>query len=171
MFDLIIFIIIIYIIVKKSKFSSANIFNLLNIQEFQNIVLLKHTSSSSFYTAQKAGDNYLIQVMEVGNIVSKNTILELTDLAQKNHYHNMILIPSSSIISDIAKKEIASYNIQILNPNQQVSSDDSIRKSSFISKMPLDDNCPIDEPQDAIQDGKKANSIFGNLFGNKIERL
>ena len=171
MFDLIIIIFIIYIIVKRSKAFNVNSIALLKMHNFQNITLLKKTISSNFFTAQKADDNYLIQAMTPGNLVSKSTITELTDLAQKGHYHNMILIPSSSAISDMAKKEIENNHIQILKLDAKISSDESVKQSSFIPKMPLDDNCPIDEPQDAIQDGRKANSIFGNFFGNKIERL
>ena len=171
MIDLIVIIIIIYVIFKKSTNFNTKVPALLKLHKFQNIRLLRSMSYCTFYTAQKAGDNYLIQAMIVGNHVTQSTISDLVNLAQKNHYHNMIIIPNSSIISDIAKKEIKSNAIQILKSDEKVSSDESAMKASFIQKLPLDDNCPIDEPQEAIQDGKKANSIFGNFFGNKIERL
>lgn len=40
-----------------------------------------------------------------------------------------------------------------------------------INKFPIDDHCIIEESFDPIQNGAKANSLFGNFFGNKSEKL
>ncbi len=34
-----------------------------------------------------------------------------------------------------------------------------------------EDHCKIEPSTDPIQDGSKANSIFGAFFGNKVEKL
>ena len=161
----------VYFIIKISRVVNTSVPILLNSYGFQNVSLLRKNNYYSFYMAQKVGDNYLIQVMEQGRDVTKGAISQFVDYATKNHYHNMILIAYSSQISDIVRKEIKNNGIQILDPAKKINSDETETSSSFVTKMPLDDNCPIDEPQDAIQDGTKANSIFGNLFGNKIDRL
>ena len=173
MFDLIIIIVIIYSIYKKYN-STQKLTTILQAKGFSNIITVKQNNSSTWVTANFHGDNYLFEVVKNGSNVTNASINTLIDYAAKNHYHNIILVPGNSVISNTAKPAISNANIQIWDNAKLNSLSAKSREnvsSAIIQKMPLHDKCKIDTPQDPIQDGTKANSIFSNFFGNKIERL
>jgi hypothetical protein len=99
------------------------------------------------------------------------------EFAIKGHYHNVIIIPGNSGISDLARQKIAENNIQIFsieklkNNIQNPTNDSSSQKNNIVSKPTSTSNYKATESNDPIKNGTKANSIFGNLFGNKVEKL
>ena len=174
MIELIIICFIIYTIYKKANIITPdNLKNILIKKGFRNITTVRQILSSTWITADFHGDNYLFAVIKAGHSVSKETIEEIYRYASQKHYHNIILVPGNAPILTTARTSISSYNIQIWNNSMltNISSNSNEIISSVVQKAPIEDNCVIEESIDPIQDGSKANSIFGNLFGNKIEKL
>ena len=175
MVSLIIFCIIIYAIYKKVNIvTPENLKNILIKKQFRNIVTVRQVLSGTWITADFHGDNYLFVVIKVGQSISKSIIDEIYNYASQKHYHNIILVPGNAPILNTARTAISNYNIQIWNNSMLtniLSNSNEAIVSSVVQKAPIEDNCVIQESIDPIQDGSKANSIFGNLFGNKIEKL
>lgn len=174
MFDFIVIVFIIYVIYKKyNNNSQLKLITILQNKGFQNISTIKSLPSSTWITATLHGDNYLFELMKNGNSVTNSSITILVEYATKEHYHNIILVPGNTIISNSAKAEIKKYNIQVWDSSQLInfSNTTSENIASFVKPKITDDTCKILEPDDPIQDGAKANSIWDNLFKHKIERL
>ena len=175
MFEIIIICIIIYAIYKKSNvITPGRLIIILKDKGFRNITTIKQILSCSWITADFHGENYIFAVIKDGHSVYKDMLEDLYNYASQKHYHNIILVPGNATILTNAKTTISKYNIQIWNTstlNNISSTPTQNVASSVIQKAPINDNCVIDEPVDPIQDGNKANSILGNLFGNKIEKL
>ena len=175
MIELIIICFIIYTIYKKVNIITPNNFkNILTKKGFRNIITVRQILSGTWITADFHGDNYLFVVIKNGHSVSNETIEEIYRYASQKHYHNIILVPGNAPILTTARTAISSYNIQIWNNSMLtniLSNSNEAIVSSVVQKAPIEDNCVIQESIDPIQDGSKANSIFGNLFGNKIEKL
>lgn len=174
MFDLIVILFIIYVIYKKyNNNSPLKLITILQNKGFHNISTVKQLPSSTWITATLHGDHYLFEIMKNGNPVTNSSITTFVEYATKAHYHNMILVPGNAIISNSAKAEIEKYAIKVWDSSQLTSLSNTSPESlaSFIKPKITDDTCEISEPENPIQDGKKANSIWGNLFKHKIERL
>lgn len=176
MFELIILIIIIYVIYKKSNLimTPEKFKIILKNKGFRNMTTIRQIVSGTWITADYHGDNYIFYLAKTGYSISKEAVVAIYNYASQKHYHNIILVPITSTILTNARTAISNYGIQIwnndmLNNISKTSTDNA--PSAIIQKAPINDNCEIDEPVDPIQDGSKANSIFQNLFGNKIERL
>lgn len=171
MFYIIFIILIIWWFYKSTtNFIRYNTVSILQKKGFKNITQIKHPKFMYLFQADFHGDNYLI-FYGINPIIAES-VDSLYEFASIKHYHNIIIIIDNSSISNSAKTKIEKYNIKILNPNEIANNfSPETNTSSIINKMPLDDNCKIDESYEPIQDGKKANSIFGNLFNNKIEKL
>lgn len=171
MFYLIFIILIIWWVCKSTtNFIRYIPVSILQKKGFNNITPIKHPKFMYLFQADFHGDNYLI--FYGINLITAETVDSLYVFASKQHYHNIIIIVDNSCISINAKPKIEKYNIKIWNPNEIANNfSPETNASSIINKMPLDDNCKIDESYEPIQDGSKVNSIFGNLFNNKIEKL
>lgn len=172
--DIIIIIFIIYVIYKKYNNSSMKITSILQNKGFSNISTIRQNASSYWMSANFHGDNYLFEVMRPGCNVSNFSIHSLGEFATKSHYHNIILIPGNSAISSKARPVLSQYNIQIWDNNKLNGFSTQSREkvaSSVIKTSEIHDTCKIDTPDDPIQDGTKANSVWRNFFGNKVEKL
>ena len=112
MFDFIIIIFVFWYIYKKYNTNSiSKTTQLLQKKGFGNPVTIRNTTNSSTLTSTFHGDNYLFEIMKNNTAVSTDTVQSLINLAQKNHYHNIILIPRDAIISNPAQELIKKYNI------------------------------------------------------------
>ena len=176
MFGLIFVIIIIYLIYKNSNIfmTPARFKTILSNKGFRNINIVKQIISGTWITADYHGDNYIFSIIKPSSTVSKKTIDELYNYAISKHYHNIILVPGNSTILTTANTAISNYHIQIWNTatlNRKFGKEENYTSSAIVEKAPINDHCKIDAPFDPIQDGSKVNSIFGNFFNNKIEKL
>ena len=175
--EIIVFIIIIYLIYKKTNnlVMTPEKFKLtIKNKGFGNIVNASQTVAGTWITADYNGDNYIFYIIKPGYSVSKAIIDAFYQYASTKHYHNMIIIPGTSTILTNTRTIISNYGIQIWNNatlNNKFGTAENYTSSAIVEKAPINDNCKIDAPIDPIQDGSKVNSIFGNLFNNKIERL
>ena len=175
MVEVIVMIFVIYFIYKSYMPSNNNFLSfktLLQKKGYGNIIEVSHDSTQSLITADYNGENYVFALIKPGNVVSVNNIIQLTEYATKNHYHNLILVPGNSFISDTAQNAIGKYNIEVWKNTNFSFSKNNIKESTINSKIDninsFNTSSDIDDP---IQDGTKANSIFGNLFGNKVDKL
>lgn len=174
MFDLIVILFIIYVIYKKYNHNSPlKLISILQNKGFHNISTVKNLPSSSWISATLHGEHYLFEMIKNANPVTNSSITTFVEYATKAHFHNMILVPGNAIISNSAKAEIEKYNIQVWDSSQltTLSNTNSENIAPFVKPKITVDTCEISEPEDPIQDGKKVNSIWGNLFKHKIERL
>lgn len=173
--DLIIIGIIIYSIYKKyNKTSFSNIRSILQKNGFHSIYTVEQNSDNFVITASLNGENYIIKTMLNNSSVTNSTIHSLVEKATKLHYHNIVLIPGNAVISGSAKPLINKYNIAVWDNsklNQFSTSSKSDNISTIVKTSPIHDTCKISDSEEPIQDGSKANSIWGNFFGNKIEKL
>ena len=177
MFGLIIFIVIFYIIYKRMILDVTNPMNLKSLLEkkgFRNISTALDTSSVSWITADFHGDNYIFLIVKNGHAVSKEMIKSIYEYTTPKHYHNIILVSGNAHVLSTARTAISKYNIKVWT-GATISSFSNATQESIINsvtqKAPIEDNCDIEPSFDPIQDGTRANSIFGNFFGNKIEKL
>lgn len=174
MLDFIIMIVIIYVIYKKYNNSPSRIITLLKNKGFQNISIIKQNATNNWVTANLHGDNYLFEITKPGYNVTNTSIHTLGEYATKAHFHNIILIAENSVISSNAKSAISQYKIEIWNNaklNEFSNQSQETAITSIIKTSEINDTCKIASSDDPIQDGKTANSIFSNLFHNKIEKL
>lgn len=178
MFELIILFIIFYSCYKKIKLESIlpkeAIAYQLHSKGFSNIVKVKETMTSTYYSATFHGDTYIFEVMKDNSTVTYQSINTLVHYATRNHFHNIVLLLGTAVIANTAQSAISRTNIQVWDNAKTNSISAKTKKtaaSAIIPKMPLDDTCEIAPSEDPIQDGTKVNSLFGNFFGNKIERL
>ncbi len=172
MLQIIFFIFIIYIIFKKyNQPSPTRLISILQRQGFHNFAILQQNQSHYYMKAELHGDNYLFKVIKENATLSHITIQALMEYATKNHYHNIVLIPGNALISDMAKKCIAEYNIDVWNQAKLNELFKTQGTSSVIKNSLTNDTCKIEESDDPIQNGTKATTILGNLFHQKIERL
>lgn len=172
MFELIVIIFIIYVVYKKSnKVSSIQLIKILKTKGFSNITIVRENLASSWITATFHGDTYLFEVTKNVSAISNNSIQTLSEYAANHHYHNVVIFLGNSPISNVLKNAILKHNIQIWDNAKLNSFSNKTNQYTIISKLPLDDHCKIDVSEDPIQEGTKANSLLGNLFSNKIEKL
>lgn len=174
MLDLIIIVFIIYAIYKKYNHSSSKMTTILQSKGFSNISTIKQNTSSYWMTANFHGENYLFEIMKPGYTVSNISVHTLGEYAIKTHYHNIILVPGNSPISSKAKSLISQYKIQIWDNtklNDFSNRSNETVTSPIVKTSKIYDTCKINTSDNPIQDGKAANSILGNFFGNKIEKL
>lgn len=168
--DLIIFLIIFFVIWPKiSKKFTANILELLNANDFQKVVKIKTTSSKTYYTAIKNGENYLIANLDVARNINIKDIEDIAKEKDQIHYHYAILI-TKNIYAESIKKYAEKKEIQIIyimelfkNRNKNVEVNVNTGAENKIEeKINYKENNPIQE--------KKGNSIISNLF-KKPDRL
>lgn len=173
MFDLIVIIFIIYMIYKKYNKTPSKITSILQNKGFSNISTIRQNTGSYWMTASFHGDNYLFEIMKTGYNVSNNSIHTLGEYAKKAHYHNIILVLGNSVISNNAKSIISQYKIEIWDNAKlnEFSNPNNNSITSIVKTSEIHDSCKITPSDDPIQDGKQANSILGNFFGNRIEKL
>lgn len=172
MLELIIFGFIIYTIFKKyNNLSQIKLISALRNQGFSNIAIIHQNQTNCLIKAILHGDNYLFNIIKDNSTISHVTINSLVEYASKNHYHNTVLVPGNSVISDMAKRTISKYSIEIWNSAKINEFAKSNQISSIIKTTPTQDTCQIEESNDPIQNGAKANTIFGNLFHSKIDKL
>jgi hypothetical protein len=176
--DLLFVIFIFWFIFKKS--AQKNIASLQNITKilvqngFHSISQLTQNQENQILTALLNGDNYLICIMRPTANVYNSTVQNLISLAQKNHYHNIILIAPHIAISNSAKPLIAENKIKVWDYEKlrKFATPNPKHQSEIIQTSEIHDTCQISSSTDPIQDGRHINSLFGNLFNkNKIERL
>ena len=174
MLDFIVIIFIFYIIYKKYNHNSeTKLTTTLQNKGFRNITTIRRNTSSTWITANLHGDNYLFEVMKNGSNVTNSSINTLMEYVTKAHFHNAILVPGNAAISNTAKSAIEQYHIEIWDNSKLISFSNSSTEdiASMIKPKITNDTCPIPKADDPIQDGKKANSILGNFFNNKVEKL
>lgn len=173
MFNMIFTIIIIYIIYKKlSDTSYVGLNSFLVKSGFNNINTIKENSSGSFVVANFHGENFLFFTAKCS--LSTNTANEIIDFANANHYHNIIVVLGNTTITPSISSLLSKNNITIwknLTLKNLVNITPDTVARSVLKTSNIDDNCEIYESYDPIQDGKKANTILGNIFNNKIEKL
>lgn len=172
MIELIIIIFVIYTLYKKYNTSSYfNLVSLLQKQGFRNLLIIQQNQTNYWLRADFHGDNYLFNVIKGNSAISDTILHPFIEYATKNHFHNLILVPGNSIISSISQKTISEYQIEIWNQEKINELSHQENPSAIVKTSPVHDSCKIEPSEDPIQDGTKANSVWGNLFGNKIERL
>ena len=175
MFELIFFVFIIYVLYKKyNQNSYIKLIGILQNQGFHGISVLQQNQDNYWLKANFHGEHYLFDVCKQNSMISDLAINTLIVYATKNHYHNVVLVPGNSAISDAARRTISKHNIEIWNENKinmLSSQKNEPITSSIVKTSQIHDTCKIDESNDPIQDGTKVNSLFGNLFSNKIEKL
>ena len=177
MIEFIVLIIIFYAIIKKANnntMTSEKFKMMLKNKGFGNITIASQTIAGTWITADYHGDNYIFYLIKPGYSVTKNIIDAFYQYASQKHYHNIIIIPGNSTILTTARTIISNYGIQIWNNNtlnSKFGTAENYTSSAIVEKAPINDHCKIDESFDPIQDGSKVNSILGNFFRNKIERL
>ena len=185
--ELIIFIFIFYIILKKKgvTFSGATgMISLLNkalaSQQFSNIKTMQNSRTLTLITADSHGENYIFALKNDGSPYSSTELDSIYDKANKFHFHNVVIINKDSILpSSYLGKKIIEYNFEVWSLTKLISlARPSTDKSSSYTKSVLRtsdtsyDNCKIDNtPVDPIQHGPdKSRSLFGNWL-RKPNRL
>lgn len=176
--DLLIVIFIFGLILKKraqnNVTSPQNITKILTQNGFHSISQLSQNQETQFLSAILNGDNYLLCIMKPTTNVYHSTVQNLISLAQKDHYHNIILIAPNVVISNSAKPLIAKNRIEVWDYEKlrKFATPNSENQAEIIQTSEIHDTCNISSSTDPIQDGRHINSLFGNIFNkNKIERL
>ncbi len=185
MFELIIFIIIIYFVFKKSNINYSNNLYLFNkismLKKFSNIQTFpSFVNGYIFRGVDTQGENILFVIKNNSLEISNIDVTSIYENATKLHYHNIVLVVSSIINPNIIKL-LNSYNItywdrrkmlSIINNSNNII-DDNINKNSTIltTSNTSDDKCTIEESFNPIMDADtKKTSIFASLF-NKPDKL
>lgn len=171
--EVIIFLFIIFYIIRKKNISNNNITNVLTNADFQRIVKIKTTSKQTFYTAIKNGENYIIGYI---NNLREPTKYDLEDLAKemkKIHYHCGILISNNINIYKF-KKEAEKLGIEVKTSRElkKIERKYNSQKTAISNKREEKYNVYTKENQveeNPIKEAK-GTSILSNLF-KKPDRL
>ena len=144
--NLIIFAVVVYIIWKKfGKNFVVSLEQALEGNDFNKIVKIKTTSTKTYYTAIKNGENYLIVNL---NVIKNPDVKDIDDVAkvmEEIHYHYCILITkaaySESIKAYAEEKEIqVMYYWDLLNNrNKYVKIDTNSVIENVVEKIKVND--------------------------------
>ena len=174
MIEFIIFIVILYIIIKYSQkennmyngvVSCTKLIGLLKKQRFSNIKIKQLNGNITIITANNLGENFLYAMRnDITSIIPSN-VETIYEYSKKAHIHNTIIVVKSleNGMTVNAKSKAKEYNLDVIEENELIKilnqEEASILKTSDTS----DDTCEIDYSQNVDPISNKP-SILKKLF-------
>lgn len=141
MFEIVFFLIIIYIVFKRTNtLSGTKTLTLLNKalrnQEFTNIKTIFTSPAMNFVTGDANGENFIFAFKNNNIQFNINELTTLYEKAQKMHIHNIVIINSSKAgFSNMIQQKISDYNIEVWDLNKlsslALANNGAIDSSSF----------------------------------------
>lgn len=186
MFNLILFILIIYLFYSRIKNLLSTSYSLLNraleVQQFSNVSNVYSSSNLSIIRADNAGENYIFGVKPNNSLFTTIDIDRIYEFSQNLHIHSIVIATTTPIPEKTTVfNKIKYYGIEIWDASKltalakEISSANSSHTYSVLKTSDTsDDTCTIDSDSfDPIQEVKKTKitNLFSNLFNNKPDRL
>lgn len=168
--EILYFLFIVFFIIRVISNTQTNpkIMNFLkNECNLKNVVYKTSKKNGRILTGLKQGEEYIVFTNYLYSAINKNIIYDIKSKMNKEHFHSGIIIVNNANTIKQETKKLASENgieIYALNSKQ-------IYKSNNTSNNVVKQTSRKYSEDDPIQSGSKANTIWNNFFGNKIERL
>lgn len=179
--EVIIFIIIIWsIFAKSAKNTNTSIESKLAKLDFTNIKKISVGALTTYYTAIKNGENYLISYFQKREMLDRTDVDTLYLKMDNMHFHNGLLIGLYRVPEDVRKyglengievAAIGNLNAEYMNRRQYnvVKRDESINVVKTKRDYKNYDNY-LGNNDEPIKEKTKGTSILSNLF-KKPDRL
>lgn len=180
--EVIIFIIIVISVMSKLSKSSSTGLNIelkLAKLDFTNIKKISVGALTTYYTAMKNGENYLISYFQKREMLDKTDIDTLYVKMENMHFHNGLLIGLYRVPEDVRKYglqygiEVAAIgNLNIEYMNKQYDIVKNVERVDVIKQRTDYNNYNNFEgsSESPIKEKNKGTSIISNLF-KKPDRL
>lgn len=151
----------------KPSINSTNMRSiLLNKCGLKNIQCKTNSKKEIYYTGMKQGEEYIVLTKYMNRAINQNTIYDIKSIMNSKHYHSgIVIVNNTNNIKDNVKSIAEENGIEIIGMHVGQTSSQEPVKDRYQKNYRQEENL---EP---IQNGSKANSILGNFFNNRIEKL